>query len=241
MKLRRIAAIVLLAASCAYEQAPVTSVIVQLSHSLNTKKVRVGDKVSAKTIQDLIVGGKIVIPNDSKLIGHITDVQAITKADPRSRLAMVFEQVDRKGGGSLPIHAFIQALGPPLPPNPALDSAMASSSYGGSDSRHPGSAGDAGHTNQANSSAPGVASGRRGTAAAVLQQREGALKDAEHTQSGNNGRHGTVLTVRSHGVFGLPGLALAATAPVPVIVAVGQNVQLKNGTQIVLELRTQLP
>ncbi len=236
MKLHRIAAIgILLTASCMRAQAPVTTVIVQLNQNLYAKKLKIGDKISAKVIQDLIVAGRIVIPRDSKLLGHITDVQAITKADPRSRLAMVFERVERKGG-ALPVHAVVQALGPPLPSDAARESALASSSYGGSESRHSATSGNTGGTNKEPPSTPVVISGRRSTATDALKQREGALEDAGHTQSADNGRHGTVLTNRSQGVFGLHGLALASTTPVPVIVAVGHNVELKSGTQIVLQL-----
>jgi len=182
------------------------------------------------------VDGRIVIPRDSKLIGHITDVQALTKSDPKSRLAMVFDRVEHKGDGALPVHAVVQALGPPLPPDPALESALASSSYGGSESRHPGNAGNSGGTSKEPSAPPAVISGRRSTATDALKQREGALEDARNAKSEDNNRHGTVLTNRSHGVFGLHGLALASTTPVPVIVAVGQNVELKSGTQLVLQL-----
>jgi hypothetical protein len=237
MKFHRIAAMIaLLTASCMWAQAPDTTVIVQLTKSLNTKKLKIGDKVSAKVIQDLIVAGRIVIPRDSKLIGHITDVQALTKSDPRSRLAMLFDRVEHKGDGALPVHAVVQALGPPLPPDPALESALASSPYGGSGYRYTGNAGNTGSTNKETPSTPAVISGRRSTATDALKQREGALEGAGHAKSEDNNRHGTVLTNRSHGVFGLPGLALAGTAPIPVIVAVGQNVQLKNGSQIVLQL-----
>jgi len=237
MKLYRIIAIIiLLTASCLLAQVPDSALIVQLSQNLNAKKLRIGDKVSAKTIQDLIVGGKIVVPRNSRLIGRITDVQALTKSDPRSRLAMVFERVERKGNAALPVHAFVQALGPPLPPDAARESALASPSYSGSEYRHPGNAGNSGGANKENPSTPAVISNRRSTATDALKQREGALEDAGHAKPENNNKHGTVLTVRSRGVFGLHGLALASTAPVPVIVAVGQNIELKSGTQIVLQL-----
>ncbi|HET6841674.1 MAG TPA: hypothetical protein VFK06_08295 [Candidatus Angelobacter sp.] len=237
MKLCRIAAIVaLLTASCASAQVSGDTLIVQLSQNLNAKKLRIGDKVSAKTIQDLIVGGKIMLPRNSKLIGHITDVLPLTKADPRSRLAMVFERVERNGNSALPVHAVVQALGPPLPPDPALESVLTSQSYGGSEYRHAGNAGNTGDTSKANTAIPAVVSGRRSTATDAYKRREGELEDAGHAKSESNNQHGTVLTVRSHGVFGLHGLALASTSPVPVIVAVGQNVELKSGTQIVLQV-----
>jgi hypothetical protein len=69
-----------------------------------------------------------------------------------------------------------------------------------------------------------------------LQDREKALAAAAANQQAGTGAPHGALTARSRGVFGLPGLALSTSGPIPVIVTVGQNIELKSGTQIVLGL-----
>jgi hypothetical protein len=175
-----------------------------------------------------------VIPRDSKLIGHVTDVVSLTKTDPRSRLAMVFESGELRGGGKVPLRGVIQALAPPLP-DPFLEAVMASSSsYAAWENGHPVN-GAMMSTGQTNAPTEITSVRPRQTGARALEQRERALEDADKPHSGGSGPHGA-LTAGSHGVFGLPGLFLTDAAAVPAIVASGQNVELKSGTQIVLRL-----
>ena len=248
MKLHPIAAaIALYVAPCLSAQAPpsaqppspprpngVLTVVVQLSKGLNAKKLKIGDRVTSRAIQDVVLAGRIVIPRDSKLIGHVTDVVSLTKTDPRSRLAMVFESGELRGGGKVPLRGVIQALAPPLP-DPFLEAVMASSSsYAAWENGHPVN-GAMMSTGQTNAPTEITSVRPRQTGARALEQRERALEDADKPHSGGSGPHGA-LTAGSHGVFGLPGLFLTDTAAVPAIVASGQNVELKNGTQIVLRL-----
>ncbi|HEY5027306.1 MAG TPA: hypothetical protein VIK39_02775 [Candidatus Angelobacter sp.] len=244
MKFYQITSILLFLATCASAQSPPTSrispanpthtlaVVVQINNELNTKKLKIGDKVNATVIQDMVAAGKIVIPRGARLIGHVSGVTRLSKADPRSRLALVFDRGERKGGGTLPLHGFVQAMAPPLP-DPKLEAIMASSSYGGAENGHPVNGGMM-STGQNNASTP-ITGSRRPSAAEELQQREKALEDAEQPKSSVGGPHGA-LSASSRGVFGLPGLALSSSGPVPVIVTVGQNIELKSGTQIVLRL-----
>jgi hypothetical protein len=206
------------------------SMVAQIRKDLNTRKLKVGDKVSATIIQDMISSGKVVIPRGASLTGHVSAVTRLSKAGPRARLAIVFDSVKRKGG-ALSLHGFIQALAPPLT-DPKLEAIMSSSSYGGSQSGHPVNGGltSGGQTNTRTPVAPT----RRGNVN-ELQDREKALDDAANRQSGMGAPHGA-LTARSRGIFGLPGLGLSSDGPVPVIVTVGQDIELKSGTQIVVSL-----
>jgi hypothetical protein len=213
---------------------PELSLVVQINNDLNANKVKTGDKVSAKVIQDVVSEGRIVIPRDSRVLGHIADVTPFHKDDPRSRLALLFERVEVKGSGSLPIHGVVQAIAPPLP-DPFLEAIMASSSsaYGGGQNGHPVNGGLS--TGQTNTPTPIITSARSKTAAGALEQREQALNNASVHGPETGTRQGA-LTADSHGVFGLPGLALSSGSPIPVIVTAGRNIELKPGTQIVIRL-----
>jgi hypothetical protein len=243
MKIYQIASIAPFLAMCASAQSPhrpqaspanptrSLAVVVQINSDLNTKKLKIGDKINATVIQDMVSSGKIVIPRGARLIGHVSAVTRLSKTDPISRLALVFDRGERKGGGTLPLHGFVQAMAPPLP-DPKLEAIMASSSYGGAENGHPVNGGMM-STGQTNASTP-ITGSRRPSAAEELQQREKALEDAEQPKS-NVGAPQGALSASSRGVFGLPGLALSA-GPVPVIVTVGQNIELKSRTQIVVSL-----
>lgn len=247
MKLHPIAAaIALYVAPCLSAQAPPSAqpasppspnalaVVVQLSKGLSAKKLKIGDRVTSRVIQDLVLAGRIVIPRDSKLIGHVTDVVSLTKTDPRSRLAMVFESGELKDVGKVPLRGVIQALAPPLP-DPFLEAVMASSSpYAAGENGHPVN-GAMMSTGQTNAPTEITSDHPRQSAARALEQRKRTLENADKPRSGGGGPHGA-LTADSHGIFGLPGLFLTGTALVPAIVASGQNVELKSGTQIVLRL-----
>jgi hypothetical protein len=210
------------------------AVVARLSKGLNAKNLKVGDKVAAVVIQDLLLAGRVFIPREAKLTGRVVEVQAETRSDPRSRLALVFESKTLRDGEVLPMHGVIQALAPPLP-DPFLEAAMASSSpYGASEYGHPvnGSISSSGQTNvptQVTAQRP------RASGATALEQRQRALENADKPGPAGSGPYGA-LTVSSHGVFGLPGLFLTSAAPVPAIVAAGRNVELQSGAQIVLRL-----
>jgi hypothetical protein len=213
--------------------------VAALSKKLNAKKLKVGDRVNARVLQDVVVQGNVVIPHDSRLIGRVTDVEAVTQTDPRSRLGLVFESRVAKGGGALPMHGVIQALAPPLP-DPYLETALSSPSpYDAGANGHPV---NGGLTSTTQTNAPTEVVNRdhpRESGVRALEQRERALEGADQPEAAGTAPHGA-LTVRSRGVFGLPGLVLSE-GTVPAIVAAGQNVELKSGTQIVLRLDGSLP
>lgn len=210
------------------------TVVAQINNHLNSKKLKVGDRVSAKVIQDVVAGGSILVPHDAKLFGRVVEVASATRNDPRSRLAFVFDREEAKRRGSSQIYGVIQAIAPPLN-DPFLESVMASSSaaYGGGENGHPVNGGMSG--GQSNAPTPIITSGRDMSGAGAIAQRERALDRAgAHSQEAT--LPGGALSAQSHGVFGFRGLFLGGSATLPAIVAVGQNVELKSGTQIVLRL-----
>src|SRR5258707_10733971 len=91
-----------------------TLIPAELSKSLDSKKAKSGDKVEAKTAVDLLSQGKIVIPRNTKIIGHVTEAKAHSKESPDSMVGIVFDRIAMKDGHEVPIQAAVQAVARPL-------------------------------------------------------------------------------------------------------------------------------
>lgn len=108
----------------------------ELSKTIDAKKAKTGDPVTAQLLADVLSHGKIVVRRDSKLLGHVTEAQPRSKENPESRLGIMFDKVVLKGGQEMPFRSLLMGLGPaprpvfdvpsaPAPPsfNPASDPA----------------------------------------------------------------------------------------------------------------------
>jgi hypothetical protein len=84
----------------------------ELSKTVDAKKAKAGDPVTAVLLANVLSHGKIVARRDSKLVGHVTEAQPHSKDNPESRLGMVFEKVILKGGQEIPITSVLMALRP---------------------------------------------------------------------------------------------------------------------------------
>jgi len=86
----------------------------ELTHAIDAKKAKVGDKVTLRLVNDIVSDGKIIVPyRNGKVIGHITEVRPPTKENPQSMVAIEFDRIEAKGGTDLPIAAVIQSMTPP--------------------------------------------------------------------------------------------------------------------------------
>ena len=86
----------------------------ELTHAIDAKKAKVGDKVTLRLVNHIYSNGKIIVPyRNGKVIGHITDVRPPTKENPQSMVAIEFDRIEAKGGMDLPITAVIQSMTPP--------------------------------------------------------------------------------------------------------------------------------
>ena len=101
-------------AKAATKITPGTIISAELSKTVDVKKVKVGDKIEAKTAVDLLSDGQVIIPKGSKITGHISDAKARSKDSKDSMVGIVFDQLSGKDGGELTIQVAIQAIGPPV-------------------------------------------------------------------------------------------------------------------------------
>jgi hypothetical protein len=105
-----------------------TIIYLELSKTLDAKKAKPGDEVRASLLADVLSHGRIVLRQDAKLIGHVTEAQAFSKDKPESRLAVVFDKVIGKRGQQMAFNSVLLAIRPaprlqistisgPAPPN----------------------------------------------------------------------------------------------------------------------------
>jgi hypothetical protein len=93
---------------------PGTLIPAELSKAIDAKKVKAGDKIEAKIVVDLLSEGQVLIPKDSKILGHISDVKTRSKDSKDSMIGIVFDTLSTKDGGELAIQSAIQAIGRPV-------------------------------------------------------------------------------------------------------------------------------
>ena len=196
-----------------------TLIPAELTKSLDAKKAKQGDPVAAHTVQDLLSNGQIVIPRDTKIVGHITEAQGHSKDQP-SMLGIAFDYLVRKDGSQLPVQANIQAIGKPL------QSAAAESQPMNEGAGLPnGPAGAAGGMGR-----PGEPTG---TVGQPVQPPHGDTNAGSAAPS-----DASALSAGSQGVVGMEGMALApGNSPDmgTVITGTNHNVHLDSGTQLILK------
>ena len=84
----------------------------ELQGNLDAKSAKAGDRGVLKTTEKMTTADGTVIPKGSRLVGHVTEVQAHTKAHEESNMGIQFDRAELKGGQSLAIHSMIQSVQP---------------------------------------------------------------------------------------------------------------------------------
>jgi hypothetical protein len=194
-------------------------VIVQLSKSLDSRKLTAGNSIEAKVTADLRWNGT-VIPRGSKVIGHITEASSRAKGDPASALGMVFDRIALKDGTELPLKANIQAVGP----QPGFGLGDAEPQY-----PHP----------MAAPGGPGSVGGPPspiGVGAPQTTFPPNPSAGAQPTSTQGNRQDSGGITAGSTGVVGLPDLQLQGDS---ILASGGKEVKLAAGSQLLLRLQSQ--
>lgn len=221
-----------------------TTLQAELSKSLDAKKAKPGDEVSARLTQDVKENGKVVLHKGSKLVGHVTEAQAKSKENAESKLGVVFDKAVLKGGEEVAFNGVIQAVAPPVQgalsvagdESSSLGSGMGSgSSMGGG---HSGGGGPLGSVTSTAGSTVNSATGAVGNAAGSVTNSTGAVNGAVNRTAGvaANG----AITSAAHGVVGMQGVdlntAAAGSAQGSVISSASRNIKLDSGTQMILQV-----
>ncbi len=209
--------------------APGSVIPVQLTKTIDAKKAKPGDQVVAKVTMDLKTkSGEVIVPKDTKVMGHVTEAQARSKEQKESQVGIAFDRAMLKTGEmSMPMS--IQAvIAPPNTnannggydqgaPEPATGGSAASSPVGGGRGGPMGSAGQA----QPSTSAVPNAVPAEGTSAS----QEGGVRPP--------------ITGNTQGVVGISNLKLEP-APSPaqgsVLSSEKKNVKVESGTLMLLRV-----
>ena len=212
-------------ASGAPRIAPGSIIPVQLTKSIDAKKVKTGDEVEARVTQDLKAGsGELVVPKDTKVVGHVTEVQARSKEQKESQVGIAFDHAVMKNGEDVTLPMSIQAIIAPPTSNADNNNAGGQPSAGqpasapsGGGGRYPGMG--AGTPPQAPSSS--TAGGQEQTSA----------------QAGTNAHQ--PITGNTQGVVGISNLKLSMAADATqgsVVSSEKSNVKLESGTFMLLRV-----
>jgi hypothetical protein len=205
--------------------APGSVIPVQLTKTIDAKKAKPGDEVVAKVTMDMKTNsGDVVVPKDTKVVGHVTEAQARNKEQKESQVGIAFDHAVLKSGDvNLPMS--IQAVIAPPSNNanggvdqgaPAGGGATATSSMGGGRSGSTGSAGQS----QASASAPNSV-------------------PATGTDNQQQGNARPPINGNTQGVVGISDLKLEAGQNITqgsVLSSEKNNVKVESGTMLLLKV-----
>lgn len=206
-------------ASPASQQAGESSVImVQLTKSLDSRKLTAGNAIEAKVTAELRWNGT-VIPRGSKVIGHVTEASSRAKGDPASALGIVFDRIALKDGTDLPLKASIQAVGP-----------------------RPGFGPEGTEMENPTPGAPGTMGGAnpnpigRGAPQTSFPPNPPPRTQPMPTPTEGNRQDSGGITEQSTGVVGLPDLQLGQGS---ILASSAKEVKLEAGSRLLLRVQSQ--
>ncbi|HEY7406062.1 MAG TPA: hypothetical protein VIB39_21230 [Candidatus Angelobacter sp.] len=231
--------------------------LIELSKTLKASKLKPGDKVKAEVSQDVVSHGKVIIPVETELIGHVTEVGVRSAENPESRLGFVFDRILLKHYHDVNLRAVVQAVSPPVQrrsrvdePSQMLPPSMVVGDLrqGSSPAMQGGRASSANNrSSNATSSQPtsyGSSSSDPTLQAPVTVKQSpstNANVGSSAAQLSTSKASGSSMSVgMPQGVTGLKGLSLTqgatADTPGPVVISHVDNVKLEAGTQILLRV-----
>jgi hypothetical protein len=208
--------------------APGSVIPVQLTKSIDAKKTKSGDEVVVQVTQDMKTdSGEVIVPKGTKVVGHVTEVQARSKEQKESEVGIVFDHAMMKNGSERQMPSSIQAIIAPPNANPA------NASGGGYD--QPGGLSGGGSPS---SPAGGRSAGMGGSAAPSAPSTMPSNAGASAPQTGSSA-HGPIST-KTEGVVGISDLNLTTAASKPsqgsLVSSEKNNVKLESGTLMLLRV-----
>ena len=201
------------------------AILAELESTLDSKKAKVGDQVIARTTDTLKTNGNVLLPKNTRLLGHVTQAAARSKGDSASILAILFDRAIIKKGQEISFKVVIQALA--AAPRLTMEAAPDPSTMPSGTAAAQGSPMGGAH---------GATGGTSPTSGLPAPESKNAGTSVENTGDGinNSGR----LTPKSHGVFGLEGLHLAtdetSAEKGSLITTSGKSVHLESGIKLLL-------
>jgi hypothetical protein len=216
---------------------PVTG---ELEKKIDTKNAKAGDPVILKTTENATTADGIVIPKGSRIVGHVTDVQAHSKTNPNARLTLQFDQAEIKGGQTMPIWTVLESVAPP-PTTVHPTDTMNAPGMGGTPMASPSASGAPGGTG---ASPAGTAPGSTQTVPPAGGGAPTMSAGTEQQATSAAPRSGEVVARQGNVAIkttAVPGVLLATNAngqpfsnAAGALLGAKQNVHLDGGTEVVL-------
>lgn len=211
--------------------APGSVIPVQLTKTVDAKKAKTGDEVVAKVTQDMKTQtGEVLVPKDTKVIGHVTEAQARSKEEKESELAIAFDHAVMKNGEDVRLPMSIQAVVAPQNNN-------AASAPGGNDAGAGATSGGGTPSPSASAGRGGTSGGTQGGASQPPTPSESMPSSAGNAQSGRNAY--PPINAQTQGVIGVSNVTLSPAqnaAQGPVLSSEKNNVKLESGTMLLLKV-----
>jgi hypothetical protein len=201
--------------------APGSVIPVQLTRTIDAKKVKTGDEVDAKVTQDLkTTNGAVLVPKDTKVIGHVTEAQVRDKEQKESQVGIAFDHAAVKNGADMALPMSIQAI--IAPPN-----------------SNPNNSNESTGQPQSMPSAGGMSpTGRSaGMGGASTPQAPTSEAGTTNTTAGNDAHQ--PITGNTQGVVGIPNVTLSTAlnaAEGSIVRSEKNNVKLESGTLLLLRV-----
>ncbi len=202
--------------------AQASAVSAELTKKIDSKDARVGDQVLAKTTTEAKFADGTKIPKGSRLVGHVTDVEAKSKQNHDGHVAFCFDRAVLKDGHELPLNAMVRSIAAPAPSTPpGMDQDMMMAGGAGVPSANAGMGGGGGLAGNgpggAARGATSVAGGAAANAAGGLHNPASGIDGTLNGAAGENGALGT--GERAAGPNTAPGLGAGAAGGVAMPVA----------------------
>ncbi len=198
----------------------VSTAFAVITKTAESKSAAAGQELTLRTITDVVVGGEVVIPKGSKLVGRITEVKVKGAGVAQSSLSIVIEKALTKDGAEVALQAIVVAVAAPRDKSSEPDP-----TYG-----------------MLHSSEPKMAGPERTAVAGELPANGRAGNTSEVKAADMQGRASEPLRLKadSQGAVGYEGLSISwlLTEPPPVTVfsTKGKNLKLDAGAQVLLRM-----
>ncbi|MFL6303030.1 MAG: hypothetical protein ACJ72H_05765 [Candidatus Sulfotelmatobacter sp.] len=206
--------------------APGSVIPVQLTKTVDAKKAKTGDEVVAKVTMDMKTqSGDVLVPKDTKVIGHVTEAQKREKDQKQSELGLAFDHAVTKDGNTMQMPMSIQAV-------------IGQQQNQQSEANTP--AGKEQAAGVPSGAAPTGATGGKSsgtTPPAPNASSSGSDAGAADAQAANGGR--PPITAQTQGVIGISNLTLAPGSNATqgtVMTSDKNNVKLESGTMLLLKV-----
>lgn len=194
--------------------APGSVIPVQLTKTIDAKKIKTGDEIVAKVTQDLKTNtGEVVVPKDTKVVGHVTAAQPHSKEQKESEIGLAFDRAVLKDGSEMNMPLSVQAIIAPPKTNPdngggsaPPDQSAATPAPSSSGGRGPGMAGNTAQapspTSIPSTSAPTDAQTASQPRAPITGKTEGVvgIADLQLTTAAPNSAQGSLVTSEKNNV-----------------------------------------